>query len=131
MSRLVLDASAAVDLLLGLPRGRGVAQHLADAEVVAPALIDTEVLSALARLERGGVITSTVAGVAVRRWGAMPAERVLTTALSADIWALRSALRVADAHYVALARLIGAPLVTADARLVRAGVEGVTFILPT
>lgn len=131
MSRLVLDASAAVDLLLGLSRGRGVAQHLAGADVVAPALIDTEVLSALARLERGGAITSTVAGAAVRRWGAMPAQRVVTTALSAEIWALRSALRVADAHYVALARLIGAPLVTVDARLTRASVDGVTFILPT
>lgn len=131
MRRLVLDASAAVDLLLGVPRGRSVARHLVDAEVVAPALIDTEVLSALARLERGASITTASAASALAHWRAIPVERVVTTALAGQIWALRAAVRVTDAHYVALARLIEAPLITSDARLTRAVVPGVTFILPT
>lgn len=37
--------------------------------------------------------------------------------------------RIADAHYVALAGALGAPLLTADARLARAPVSGVSLLL--
>lgn len=127
--RLVLDASAAVDALLPTPRRDAVLDHLAGAELVAPALVDTEVLSALARLERARTITGTEADDAVDAWLRLPLDRVPGDVLAQHVWSSRAALRIADAHYVALARLLGAPLLTSDARLARAPLDGVTLVV--
>ena len=53
---LVLDASAAVELLLGTDRRRTVAARLRDELVVSPEHLDVEVASAAACLEREGVL---------------------------------------------------------------------------
>ncbi|GIJ00029.1 putative nucleic acid-binding protein [Sediminihabitans luteus] len=128
MSRLVLDASAAVSTLVpGLLRDRTLAA-IAGHDLVAPALVDTEVLSALARLERAGAITAAEAERAVEAWAIVPCDRLETSSLVPEIWRLHTTLRVADAHYVALARALGAPLLTADARLARAPLHDVTVV---
>ncbi len=127
--RLVLDASAAVNALVpGLLR-EATWRHLAGAELVAPALVDTEVLSALARLERAGALSTAEADDAVDAWLRLPLDRVPGDVVAREAWALRGAVRVADAHYVALSRLLGAPLLTADARLARAPLAGVTLVV--
>ncbi|WP_163542736.1 type II toxin-antitoxin system VapC family toxin [Occultella kanbiaonis] len=127
--RLVLDASAAVNALVPGPRRDGVLDRLGGAELWAPGLIDTEVISALARLERTAQITPDGAENALAAWSLLRCERVATTALIAEIWGLRHGIRVADAHYVALARRIDAALLTTDARLGRADLPGVTVLL--
>ncbi len=54
---VVLDASAMVDLLLSTPVGEAVGQTLRATTLHAPPHFDVEVLSALARLHRGGYLT--------------------------------------------------------------------------
>ena len=56
----------------------------------------------------------------------MPVERVHTTPLLHDIWSLRDNLTAYDASYVALARGLDCPLVTADAGI--AAAPGVTVL---
>jgi len=126
---LVMDASGAVDLVARLPRGRGVQRRVAGQQLVAPELLDVEVLSALARFERAGDLAGTEADAAVSGFRRLPVERVSHRILVSDTWTLRHQLRTADAFYVACARLLDAPLLTTDARLARARVPGVSVVL--
>jgi predicted nucleic acid-binding protein len=126
MSVLVLDASIVVDLL-----GRFAPAPLEKllfapgAVMVAPALLDIEVMQALRRLESVGSIPESrrdqlitvLQGLRIRRF---PHEPLLDT-----IWQLRKNLTAYDATYVALARTLSAPLVTRDLRLARAPDLGV------
>lgn len=127
---LVLDASAAVDLLLRTPRGVRVAAHLArDDDVVSPELLDVEVCSAVARLVRGRHVPAPDAVRAVERLRLIPMQRVTHRMLLARAWGLRESVRVADAFYVACAELVGGAVLTADARLARAPLPGVSVTL--
>lgn len=127
--RVVLDASTAVHLLLGTEPGLRARSRLPGLQPVAPALIDTEVMSAVARLERAGEIETPQADEAIAAWRRFPCERAATQLLTAHIWALRTAVRVADAHYVALALALEAPLMTADRRLARAPVTALEVLM--
>ena len=94
---LVLDASAAIDLLARTTRGVKVAEHLARDDVAAPELLDVEVLSALWRLVRAGELTEAAATTAAARLRAMPVLRVRHELLTEQAWALRHRVRIADA----------------------------------
>lgn len=76
MRRAVVDASVAVDALLPSPHQAGALAHLTETDPLAPALIDTEVLSAVARLERAGMLHGSQADAAVAAWTDAPVERV-------------------------------------------------------
>lgn len=117
---LVLDASAAVELLLDTARGRRVAGHLVGPDVVCPELLDVEVASAAARLERTGTLVEDEAGEVLSRLAALPVERIPHGPLLAQAWRLRHRVRVADAFYLSCAMWAGAALLTCDARLARA-----------
>ena len=127
---LVLDASAAVDLLARTTRGVRVAEHLARDDVAAPELLHVEVLSALWRLVRAGELTEAAATTAAARMRAMPVLRVRHERLTDQAWALRHRVRIADAFYLGCARLLGGALITTDGRLARAPLPGlsVTFL---
>ena len=127
--RLVLDASVAVHLLVPGPLQRTARARLVGSEPIAPTLIDTEVLSALARLERAGELTRDEADTAAAAWCTFPCDRVHDAALLAPVWAQRHRLRIADAHYVALSRAVDAPLLTADRRFAAAVGPGVSVML--
>ncbi|MDR0593357.1 MAG: type II toxin-antitoxin system VapC family toxin [Bifidobacteriaceae bacterium] len=124
----VIDASAAVDALVGGQRANQVRRTLADCDLYAPAIIDLEVTSALARLERAGEISPDLARAAIDIWLDGPVTRVAPTDLAAAAFARRAYLRVADAFYVALAQALPAPLITTDQRLARAPLAGITVI---
>jgi predicted nucleic acid-binding protein len=126
---IVLDASAAVELLLATPRGRRVADRLDGADAVAPQLLDVEVVSALARLVRGGEVDVRRADLAVVDLRAMPVRRLPHRHLLVRAWRLRDRFRIADGFYVACAELLGAPLLTTDARLARSSLSGLTVTL--
>lgn len=121
---LVLDASAVVDLLLRTERGERVARMLEtrdDEDLVTVAHLDAEVLSALARGHRAGELDADEVTAALRLLGEMALARVpIGTDLLEAAWALRHSVFAKDALYVALARALGAGLVTTDARLARA-----------
>jgi predicted nucleic acid-binding protein len=125
---LVIDASAASELLLGRPPGQAVARSLRDAEfdLHAPHLLDVEVLSALRRLVATGEASPERASDAVADLLDLPIERYGHDALVPRIWELRENFSAYDAVYVALAEAIadgGAPLLTSDGRLARAAAE--------
>lgn len=114
---IVLDASALVDVVLDQAPKLGVLQHL-DQEIVAPAHQPVEVLSAIARLERGGVISAEIARAALRDAGELVQQLVVPDpALVRRAFELRERIRVVDGLYVALAERLDCPLVTTDGRL--------------
>lgn len=116
---IVVDASACVDLVLANARGHGVADLLRGQRLHAPDLLDLEVTSALARLEHSGNRPADVMDAALAEFVQLPVRRHRSRALLGAAWSLRKGLRVSDACYVALARRLGAPLLTTDGRLAR------------
>lgn len=117
----VVDASAVAELLLGLPLGSAAEQHVFEAEgAAAPDLLNAEILHVLRRYERRGVIDTQRSREAIVDLFDLPITRYPTMALLERAWTLRRNLTAYDAMYAALAEAIGAPLVTADARLAAA-----------
>lgn len=123
---IVIDASALTDTLLERPATRGgleTALHERSGQqwLHAPELLDLEVVSALRGLARAGAISARrgleavndLARVRVRRYPHRPFGRM--------IWALRDELTPYDAAYLALADVLGAKLLTADAGLAARG----------
>jgi predicted nucleic acid-binding protein len=118
--RVVLDASAVVDLLLRNAPGERVRRHLRDAELHTVAHLDAEAFSALARLHRAGVLTAAAVEARLRLLATLDMARLPVSAgLLLAAWALRENIAARDALYVALARRLGARLLTTDQRLAR------------
>lgn len=125
---ILVDASAMVDLLLGTPKGLRVDAQLRDDVPIAPELIDVEVSSALARLERAGTVTRVEADNAMSRFVDMPIHRLNHRAVALDAWPLRHSLRLTDAFYIACALAIDAAILTLDQRMMRGAPPEVRFI---
>jgi len=125
----VLDASVAVDALLGGARGKRARSAIDRHLLVAPAHIDLEVASALARLQRAGTLTSHQTARLLPKWQALPADRIPLSILFDTAWALRGSLRISYAFYAAAALRCDCPLLTSDSRLARAGVKGLQIHL--
>lgn len=117
--RLVVDASALVDLLARPGPGRALTARLADGELHAPAHIDAEVLSGLGRLHRAGALTAEQVRGGLMHFAAAPVTRHPLAPLLAGAWQRRHQLRLADALYAELAEALGVPLITTDAQLGR------------
>ncbi len=116
---LVLDASAAVELLTGALR-RKVATHVQGKIVAVPGHFDMEVLKALRGMLLGQKIDLAVADQAVRELAAAPFLRVDTTRLIPRTWALKCNQFPGDGLYIALAEELSIPLVTTDGKLANA-----------
>lgn len=121
---IVLDASAAVELLLATARGASVAAVLVDPNetLAAPHLLDVEVAQVLRRLTALGALTPARAAAALSDLLLLDLTRYGHDVLLDRIWQLRTDLTAYDAAYVALAEATGAKLVTCDAKL--AGAPG-------
>ena len=122
---LAVDASAGVEYLLRTALGLRVADLLAGARLIAPELLDAEVIAVLRREVLRGRLRERRATEAVsdlRDWGV---ERIAHRSLLATAWALRGHVTAYDALYVAVARTRGATLVTADGPFARARGFGV------
>jgi predicted nucleic acid-binding protein len=118
---IVLDASAAVHLLLGTEAGARVRLRVSSSEVTlhVPEVFDLEVASVLRRLERLREITPTRAARATSDLAVLDAVRYPHGDLMVRVWALRHTLTTYDAAYVALAESLRAPIVTTDSKLSR------------
>jgi predicted nucleic acid-binding protein len=127
-SPLVIDASALVELLLGTATGERVERAIGDTELVAPDVVNPEVVQSLRGLERGGKLTGARASTAIARLGESQISRVPTRMLLREIWAMRANLSAYDACYVALASALDCPLLTIDTPLSRAPKLGITLI---
>ena len=120
---IVVDASVLVTSLVD--QGESGAEYrarlAADLDQHAPGVVDLEVIAAVRRLARERLGT-VEAGEAVADLSELPIRRYPHRALLPRIWELRHNLTPYDAAYVALAEVLGAPLLTADAKL--AGAPG-------
>jgi len=122
---IVVDASALVEVLLQTPRARAVERCMRDRELVAPDALDVEVLHALRGIERGGKATPPRVTRAITLLGELPIDRVAVGSLHQEVWALRHALSMYDAAYVAVAQVLGCALLTLDRRLAAGAPAGV------
>jgi predicted nucleic acid-binding protein len=129
MPSVVLDASAAVELLLRTAAGRRAEAALRGSRVVVPAHFDAEVFSALGRLVRGGEVAEGLVAPILNELARAPFVRYTLQPLLVAAWGLRHNLALRDALYVALARRLEAQIVTADGRLAKAPALGVPVVL--
>ncbi len=115
--RCVIDAGALVELLLRGLRSGAVIAAVAERDLIAPAVIDAEILSALRGLERGRALTGERAVQAIDDLRRAPVQRYPLASLLDRAWAMRDRLNAYDALYVALAVELDCPLVTTDDRI--------------
>ena len=118
---IVVDASV---IVTGLgddgDDGDRVRARLRTERLVAPHVIDLEVVSAWRRLVAAGHLDDRRATLALADLASLRLERVPHGPLMDRCWELRDNLTVYDAAYVALAELMEIDLLTADARLAAA-----------
>jgi len=119
--RVIVDASVMVDLVARTSdRFAAVRARLAHTVMHAPAHLDAEVLSALGRMQRAGVLTVGQVDAALEELRQAPVTRHALAPLILGAWARRATLRLADALYVELADTTNHLLLTTDQRLARA-----------
>ncbi len=118
--RFVVDASAAVELLLRTSAGMHVAELIRHADLVAPDLLDAEVLAVLRREWLARRLSRERAEQALEDLRHSGIERIANARLVPRAWAIRNNVSAYDALYVAAAELCGGDLLTADGPLSRA-----------
>ena len=109
-----------VDVLVGTAVGAAVRERIREHQLHAPAHIDAEVLSALGRLQRAGLLSEQQVETLLDRLQAAPLDRHRLPTLLVGAWALRHNLRLVDALYVELGTQLSLPIVTTDARMAAA-----------
>lgn len=118
---IVIDVSAAVDLLLSTDRACTVRQALSPvSEIHAPELIEPEVMSVVRRWTLRSWLPVEHGRRAMDELGKLPLVRHRHPGLRRRAWELRNRCSAYDAFYVALAESLDAELLTTDARLARA-----------
>lgn len=120
---IVLDASAALEILLMTPAGPRVAERLfaAGETLHAPHLLDVEVVQVLRRYARSGALDPARGMEALEDLTDLPLTRYPHDLFLPRIWELRYNVTAYDAVYVALAEALEAPLLTRDRALASAG----------
>lgn len=118
---IVLDSSAVVEWLLGLPQAEAVGERIVSADSLhSPALLDVEVAQVVRRYTAAGEIDAQTAERALGALSELDVNRYTHELLLPLIWRLRHNVTAYDAAFLALAATLDAPLLTLDARLARA-----------
>jgi predicted nucleic acid-binding protein len=119
---IVVDASAVVESLLGMPSAPAVeAVMFASHQTLhAPHLVDVEVAQVVRRMVAHGGVDRERGLAALEQLIDLRVHRYPHYALLPRIWELRNNLTAYDAAYVALAEALNAPLLTRDRRLAAA-----------
>ena len=120
MSGLVVDASIALEVLLRTPLGLSVEDDLLSSSLIAPEMLDAEVLSSVRKATLRGQLTPEDAEGVLVTLGEWDIERISHRTLVPLAWQYRHNLSAYDALYVAVSRLYDYPLITSDGRLSRA-----------
>jgi predicted nucleic acid-binding protein len=116
---IVLDASAAIELLLNTATGRLIAREIISRETSlhAPHLIDLEIVQAFRRYVLSGEIRESRAITAINHWLGLDVSRYPHEPFVTNIWQYRNNLTAYDAAYVTLAKVLKATLFTCDRAL--------------
>jgi predicted nucleic acid-binding protein len=116
---IVIDASAALEVLLRTPAAEAVERRLFNSRETAhaPHLLDLEVAQALRRYAAAGELDQERARAALVDLADLPLCRYPHNFLLPRLWDLRNNFTAYDAVYVALAEALEAPLLTRDRRL--------------
>jgi predicted nucleic acid-binding protein len=118
---LVVDASVlAVALVDDGADGDAARARLRGEDLVAPELLDLEVVSVLRGQMIAGALDDGRADLALDDLSAMPLKRAPHLPLLRRCWELRENLTTYDASYVALAEALDVLLLTGDQRIARA-----------
>lgn len=116
-----MDASAVVAMLADVgPAGEWSTAQATGAYLAAPDLMPYEAANILRRHVHAGILDASAATLAHADLTALPLHVWPYAPLAERAWALRDNLTIYDAAYVALAELLGVPLVTLDSGLARA-----------
>lgn len=118
---IVVDAGV-IAAALGSDDPQAVAtrSRVSEDDLVAPYLIDVEVVSTWRKLTAAGRLDGRRAEIARINLRELPIRRVPHTRMMERCWELRHNVTIYDAVYVALAEALDVPLVTADRRLANA-----------
>lgn len=127
MSAYVIDASAAVEYLLRTPLGQTLNGQIENAVLIAPELLDVEVLSVLRRTVLQRKISAVRAEEALLDLSTWQIDRVSHLKLTPIAWTCRYNVSAYDAFYVATAKLYELPLLTIDGPLTRAPELGIVI----
>jgi predicted nucleic acid-binding protein len=118
---IVVDASVVAPALADDDAdGDRARERLHGARLVAPELLDLEVVAVIRKALRTGVLDERRAAMALADLADLDLERVSHRPLLGRIWELHRTITPYDAAYVALAESVDATLVTADRRLSQA-----------
>ena len=128
---MVLDAAAAIELLLNTSRGQALAARLADETIAihAPHLIDVEIAQVLRRYVEHKTLSEQRASLALEHWRKLQVARYPHEPFLGGIWELRNNFSAYDSVYVALAEALSTTLLTSDQKLARAPNPGVQIEL--
>jgi predicted nucleic acid-binding protein len=121
---IVLDASAAVELVFATSPGAAVAHRLRGKTVHTPAHFDVEVVGAIRRAVVRRLISDHEGLVAVADFQSLPLRRWPTKPFAVRAYQLRRTHTVADGVYIALAEGLDVPLITCDAQLAQSHGHG-------
>ena len=116
---MVIDASAALEMLLDTAPGRRLNERLRveSVELHAPHLVDLEIAQVLRRYVLQGSFDAARGRRALRQWRSLQVERYEHHRFLDRVWELRHNVSAYDAVYVALAEALSTVLLTADRRL--------------
>lgn len=115
----------AVEYLLRTDLGRRLAERIEREDLLAPELLDAEVLAVLRRTWLAGRLTATRAESALEDLVAWEVRRISHLLLARGAWDFRQNVNGYDALYLETGRLFDAPVITADGPLARAPRLGV------
>ncbi len=127
MTSLVIDASVAFEYLLRTRLGIAAANTIESASLVAPELIDAELMAALRKAVLRRLLDEERARMFIDDLTRWPVTRLPHRKLLRQAWCHHRNVTAYDALYVASARLCGIPLLTADSRLARSSGLGIVI----
>jgi predicted nucleic acid-binding protein len=125
--KYVIDASVATERLLRTSLGLKIADLIEGAFLIAPELVDVEVLSVFRRAVLQGKLEEHRALLALEDLRDWQIDRISHTALLKQAWQFRNNVSAYDAFYVATAHIFDASLLTADGPLSRAPALGIVI----
>ena len=116
---VVVDASALAAMVFGEAEGRTIAAHLESETLIAPSLIDYELVNVALKRARRNPGLAVEIGLSLAAALQMPLTRVAVPGLEVLVLASETGLTAYDAAYLWLARSRDCELVTLDKGLAR------------